>query len=89
MISSVLMKRLRKRKIEMNDEKLNELAMTIILSAGDGRALLNEALQLLEEDGNIEEVQEKIKKAKDKIVEAHRLQTDVMQNTIYEKDFNR
>ena len=66
---------------EFSAEELNKIAMQIILHAGDSRALMGEVIDNLV-NGNEDEVNAKMKEARSEIVEAHRLQTDVIQSTI-------
>lgn len=63
-------------------DDLNAAAMQIILHAGDCRTLLNEAIILTEKDGSEEEIAAKLAEAKEEIVKAHRIQTDMIQGTI-------
>lgn len=63
-------------------EVLNQAAMKIILHAGDCRKYLNDAIcAVYEEEGQMV-VQEKLKAAKQEITKAHRIQTEMIQNTI-------
>lgn len=61
-------------------------AMQIILFAGNSRNLVNEALSYIEKEGNIERANEKIREAKIEITKAHKIQTDVIQETIEEEE---
>lgn len=54
-------------------------AMQIILNAGDARLACKEALDAIA-DGNLELAEEKMKIANSKIVVAHRIQTDAIQD---------
>ncbi|WP_075876877.1 PTS lactose/cellobiose transporter subunit IIA [Merdibacter massiliensis] len=67
---------------EYTAQELNELAMKIILHAGDCRTLVNEAFQAAKQDKGWDEIQKKLKDARKKITEAHRLQTKVLQDTV-------
>ncbi|MDQ0363078.1 PTS lactose/cellobiose transporter subunit IIA [Breznakia pachnodae] len=58
-------------------EDLNNIAMSIILNAGDARQLINEGLDFAE-NGNIESSKNSFLKADEKLVEAHRSQTKMM-----------
>lgn len=66
----------------VSKDELNAAAMQIILHAGDCRNLMNEAIIMTENDGNIEEIDAKLKEAKAEITEAHRIQTEMIQGTI-------
>jgi len=63
-------------------KELNELAMKIILHAGDCRSLLDDAIKAIENGASDEEVDEMLKEARKKITEAHKVQTNVIQSTI-------
>ncbi|MGN6711209.1 PTS lactose/cellobiose transporter subunit IIA [Anaerocolumna jejuensis] len=71
---------------KISSEELNESAMQIIILAGDGRNLLTEAVKSSMEDAPKEGVDEKLKQAKEKIVEAHRIQTRVIQYTVEDEE---
>jgi len=71
---------------KITSQALNEAAMQIILYAGDGRSLLNEALNLTLADGSAKDTAVKMKAAKDEIVKAHRIQTEMIQSTIEDDD---
>lgn len=71
---------------QISTDTLNSIAMQIIMLAGDGRCLINEAVEELEK-GNDEKTDSLLKDAKSKIVEAHRLQTDVIQKTLMDEEF--
>lgn len=60
------------------DEKV-QAAMQIILHAGDARTSTMEALDLLDKF-DIEGAKEKMKTAQDNIVQAHKVQTDAIQD---------
>ena len=68
--------------MEYNTKELNELAMKIILHAGDCRALINDAVNATIEGKTDSEVDDLLKKAQEEITAAHRLQTEVIQNTV-------
>lgn len=67
---------------KMTNEELNKAAMQIIMLAGDGRNLLSEAVKDTMQDVPKEEVNEKLRYAKEKIVEGHKIQTEMIQSTI-------
>lgn len=67
---------------EYNASDLNKLAMEIILYAGDCRNLVNEAFKATGDGKDYEEIKELFNQARLKITKAHKLQTDVIQNTI-------
>lgn len=61
---------------------LNQLAMEIILHAGDARALVSDAYTAASKGEDYETVQDLLNDARKKITMAHKLQTDVIQSTI-------
>lgn len=71
---------------EYNSNELNEVAMSIILHAGNCRNYINSAVSsvLNKEDDDV--VNDYLDKAKNEIVEAHRIQTDVIQSTILNEE---
>lgn len=72
---------------QVSQDELNEVAMAIILCAGDSRALMAEAIDALE-NGSDALVDSKMQEAKKKIAEAHNKQTDVIQRTVMNDDLN-
>ncbi len=62
-------------------EKIVEVSMSIILNAGDARKACKEALDALAEF-NVEKANLKLKEANEKIVLAHRTQTDTIQESM-------
>lgn len=73
----------------MND-KLNQIAMEIILHSGDGRNKIYEAMKLAISDVDFskrEEVEQLFEEAKKHINNAHEIHTEFMQSTI-EDDLN-
>ena len=63
----------------MDNEKLVQVAMNVIMHAGDARDYIRKAgtkLSALDLDG----VEELLKKASSELVEAHKAQTSVLQN---------
>ena len=72
---------------KVTSEQLNQAAMQMIMLAGDSRTLLTEVINETLEGASAEEVDEKIKSAKEKIVEAHRIQTDMIQSSIEDNTF--
>lgn len=64
----------------MNEELLNS-AMSIIMLSGDARVFCKEALEAVA-NADFIKCQEKLKEAYNKIVEAHRIQTDAVQEEI-------
>lgn len=68
--------------MSVSNSTFNEVAMKIILHAGDCRNLVNEALKDLEEGAPIEQIDNKMKEAKNEIIKAHKIQTDIIQSTI-------
>ena len=71
---------------KVTSEQLNQAAMQMIMLAGDSRTLLTEVINETLEGASAEEVDEKIKSAKEKIVEAHRIQTDMVQSSIEDNE---
>lgn len=63
-------------------EELNNAAMQIILHAGDCRNLLNDAIRYTEDDKELSVIEMKLKEAKEEITIAHKIQTEMIQNTI-------
>lgn len=61
------------------DEKIFEISFGIIGFAGDAKSLAFEAISEAKK-GNIEEARAKIKESKDVMVQAHRFQTELIQN---------
>lgn len=68
---------------EYNASHLNELAMDIILYAGDCRNLVNEAFKAASDGKDYKEIKELFHQARLIITKAHKLQTDVIQSTIF------
>ncbi len=62
----------------MEDERLVSSAMNIIISAGDARLYITEALNAISE-GNYKLATDKLKQAQEKMTEAHAIQTEVIQ----------
>lgn len=62
----------------MEDEKIVSSAMNIILSAGDARLYVSEAVNAISE-GNYILAADKLKQAQEKIIKAHAVQTDMIQ----------
>ncbi len=63
------------------DEKLVEVSMAIIMSAGDARVACKEALEAIAE-ADFTKAQEKLKDAHEKIADAHTKQTDEIQGEV-------
>lgn len=61
------------------DEKIFEISFGIIGFAGDAKSLAFEAISEAKK-GNIEEARAKIKESKEVMVQAHRFQTELIQN---------
>lgn len=68
--------------VEYSVQELNELAMKIILHAGECRSCIAKAFQSAGEKENSAQVKELLKEAREKITEAHKLQTKVLQDTV-------
>lgn len=62
----------------MTGQGLEEVAMQIILHAGDARTLVMESLKLLETE-NFAEAREKLRQASDELSLAHQSQTGIIQ----------
>ena len=67
-------------------EEMNNKAMEMILLAGDARYMMDQAIQLLIDNKN-EEYNELMQQAKTKLVEAHRIQTNIIQQTVTIENF--
>ncbi len=67
---------------EYNTEDLNQLAMEIILLAGDCRSLVDDAFNAAKNNKDFDAIKKILKEAREKITQAHKLQTDVIQNTV-------
>jgi len=65
---------------------LNEAAMNIILFAGDARKLICEAIDLVEENQDYTMVETMLEQARELIVKAHGIQTDVIQSTVTDEN---
>ena len=68
-------------------DDINMQSMNIILHAGNSHDYFNEAMNLAEK-GDFEKVDELLKKADEELVEAHRIQTKMIQDAIEEEDPN-
>lgn len=69
----------------MTTEEMNAQAMEIIVNAGNGRTLLNKALEALYE-GNEEVYNAHMEEAKKEMIAAHVAQTKVLQSTITDEE---
>lgn len=69
----------------MTQKTINEAAMKVILNAGDGRMLLDEAIDCMS-SMSFDEAKEKIKQAEVKITAAHVAQTEVIQSQVSGED---
>lgn len=69
----------------MTTEEMNEQAMEIIVKAGNGRTLLNKALEALYE-GDEEVCNSHMEEAKKEMIAAHAAQTKVLQSTITDEE---
>lgn len=63
------------------DEKMIEISFGIIGFAGDAKSLAFEAINEAK-NGNIEAAREKLKESKEVMVEAHKFQTELIQNEV-------
>lgn len=70
-------------KEKLIDEEINSVSMQIILKAGDARTLLNKAVEAAL-NNHMEDIEKDVKNAEDLLVEAHQLQTMIIQNSISE-----
>jgi len=71
---------------KVTSDELNQAAMKIIMYAGDCRSMVTEALKAMMADADPAAVDEKLKLAKEKIVQAHHIQTDMIQSTIEDEE---
>lgn len=69
----------------MRVEEMNAQAMEMIVHAGNGRTLLNRALDALYE-GDEETYNERMAEAKKEMTAAHGAQTKVLQSTIQDEE---
>ncbi len=69
----------------MSIDELNEQAMQMIVHAGNGRTLLNKALDALY-NGDEDSYQAEMEAAKKEMVLAHNAQTNVLQQTITDEE---
>lgn len=69
-----------------NIEELSQVAMEIILHAGNGRNHIENALAALENNLDYAEYENLMREANKEIVQAHRAQTNVIQTTIEEEN---
>lgn len=65
---------------------LNELAMKIILHAGDCRNRISEAFQAAKDNKGAAKTKALLQQARKEITKAHKLQTDVIQSTILQEE---
>lgn len=72
--------------MKITSEELNQAAMQMIMLAGDSRSLLTEAVNETMAGASDEAIDEKLKLAKEKMVSAHRIQTDMIQSSIEEDE---
>lgn len=61
----------------MKAEEIQAVAFDIILGAGDGRALIHEAFELMRE-GSYKEAEGKLDEANEKLVDSHQSQTGLL-----------
>ena len=66
----------------MSTDELNEAAMNIIMLAGDSRDASSKAIKATLEDAPDSEIDDLMAQAKTKVVEAHRIQTEIIQQTL-------
>lgn len=69
----------------MTTDEMNEQAMEIIVTAGNGRTLLNQALEGLYE-GDEELYNANMEAAKKEMIAAHAAQTKVLQSTVTDEE---
>lgn len=62
----------------MDEEKLQEIAFDIILHSGNARTIVHEAFQFMRKD-EFEAANRKLEEANDALVEAHKTQTELLQ----------
>lgn len=63
----------------MEAEQIQTVAFEIILHSGDARTVVHEAFKLMRE-GKEAEALEKLEAANDKLTEAHKVQTELLQS---------
>ena len=69
---------------EYSVDYLNKLAMEIILYASECRDFISEAFTCaIQENGDFDKIRTLLVQAREKITQAHKLQTDVIQSTVY------
>ncbi len=70
----------------MSEKKdINQVAMEVILNAGDGRNKIDEALAKMAE-GKLDEVDKLLEEAEELILKAHKAQTQVIQSQVSGED---
>ena len=69
----------------MSERNINESAMKVILNAGDGRILIDEAIECMTEN-NFEAAKQKLEEAEKKVLAAHVAQTEVIQGQVSGED---
>lgn len=69
-----------------NIEELSQVAMEIILHAGNGRNHVESALGALEKQLDYSEYERLMGETNKELIQAHRAQTDVIQTTIEEEN---
>lgn len=67
-------------------DELNESAMQIILHAGNCRDIVSEALTDAENNEDESKINEKLSRANEELLEAHKIQTAIIQKTIMDED---
>lgn len=67
-------------------EDLAQIAMKIILHAGNARQIVQEAFNLSFENKSWEEINEKLIQARNELTLAHKAQTNVIQDTILDNN---
>ncbi len=62
----------------MDEDKINKIAMQMVMFAGDARDLIRKSLDLAE-DNRFEEAAEMLEKAKTELANGHHVQTEILQ----------
>lgn len=71
----------------MKSEEIQEVAFTIILRSGEARTIVHEAFQDMR-NSKYDRAQERLAQSNDKLVEAHKAQTKLLQRNANGEDIN-
>lgn len=72
--------------MEVTWEELNKAAMQIILNAGDARSLIMKSADIICSDGEIQDAENCLYEAKILLENAHKVQTEYIQNTVQDEN---